>query len=312
MKQYHVIDCHCDTISELKKHESLAENSRAVSLSKMQQYGSYTQLFAVWVDDESPDPLQEVLHLISRFYEEVEKSGSGMTCVLSADDLERVVREKKSGAMLTVENGNCLKGSLANLRILHRLGVRALTLTWNGANELADGIYETRGAGLSVFGREVVCEMNRLKMIVDVSHLSERGFLEVLSLSEKPVMASHSNSRALAGHIRNLTDAQIRCLSEKGGVIGLNLYPAFLCDSGKAALEDCLLHIRHITNVGGENCLVFGSDFDGFSGETVHGLSGSEDYGKLFDCLKQKGYSETFIEKLTHKNFIAFAKTVLC
>lgn len=310
-KQYKIIDCHCDTLTKLTDGENLSLSHCTVTVPKMQAYGGYVQLFAAWIGDVNPAPLESVFSIIDRFYRELSVHKNSVMQILSQEDIAKAFSENIVGAMLAVENGNCLEGKISNLRNLYRLGVRAMTLTWNGANEIADGIVESRGAGLSDFGREVVEEMNRLGMIVDVSHLSEKGFFDVLSLSKMPVMASHSNSREIGSHKRNLTDEQIKLLAETGGVTGLNLYPLFLSDSGKADLEDCLRHIEHIIRVGGEDCLVLGSDFDGFSTEPVTDLAGPEGYGMLFELLQKRGYSENFIEKISHQNFITFVNRIL-
>ena len=310
-KQYKVIDCHCDTLTELKDGENLFDNQRAVSLHKVQAYGGYAQLFAVWIADDECAPFQTLMTVVDRFYHELNTHGESMMQVLSAGDFENAFKNQKVGAMLTLENGKAIEGSLANLRNIYRLGVRAMTLTWNGANEIADGIFVENSGGLTAFGKSVVSEMNQLGMIIDVSHLSEQGFYDVLSLSEVPVMASHSNSLSMCSHVRNLTDEQIKLLANSGGVMGLNLYPVFLTDSGRAELSDCLRHIEHILRIGGEECLTLGSDFDGFLTESVKGLSGPDDYVSLFELLEKQGYPESLIEKITYKNFLRFAKEVL-
>lgn len=310
-KKYHIIDCHCDTITKLKANESLSEDKCDVSIRKMEKYGSYTQLFAIFVCDTDSTPFKTTMHYIDKFYTELYKNKNTLVQVKTVQDIEQVIAEGKLGAMLTIENGNALEGEISNLRNFYRLGVRAMCLTWNGQNEIADGIGEARGAGLSDFGRQVVLEMNRIGMMVDVSHLSEKGFEDVIEISEKPIMASHSNSRAISSHKRNLTDEQLRRLAEKGGITGLNLYQPFLADSGVATLENCLAHIRHIISVGGEDCLVLGSDFDGFSIPPMTELTDAGEYGNLFDLLKAHGFSNDLIEKITYKNFIRFAKAVL-
>ncbi len=310
-EQYHIIDCHCDTITKLKADESLSGDRCDVSILKIEKYGSYTQLFAIFVCDTDRTPLKTATHYVDKFYAEIARCKDALVQVKTVQDIEQVIAEGKLGAMLTVENGNALEGEISNLRNLYRLGVRAMSLTWNGRNEIADGIGKTQGAGLSDFGRQVVLEMNRIGMIIDVSHLSEQGFDDVIGLSEKPIMASHSNSRAVSSHKRNLTDDQIKRLAEKGGIAGLNLYQPFLADSGVATLEDCIAHIRHIINVGGEDCLALGSDFDGFDTPPMTELADAGDYGNLFTLLEARGFSDDLIEKITHKNFIRFAKVIL-
>ncbi len=311
-KKYRVIDAHCDTVYELMMQGgNLVENSLCVSLDKLTQYGGYLQFFAAWIDDKEAEPLSLTLRLLDRMHREIKEHENAMGLVLSAMDAQCVLQQGKVGALLTVENGNSLEGELSNLQLLYDLGVRALTLTWNAANELADGIMEPRGGGLTEFGKSVVIEMNRLGMMIDVSHLSEKGFWDVLSLSKQPVMASHSNARSVASHCRNLTDEQIRALSQSGGVIGLNVYPAFLTDHEGASLSDCMRHIEHILAVGGEDCLGLGSDFDGFSAPMAEGLASPADYVYLFEALKQQGYSDLQIEKLSCGNFLRFMEKIL-
>ncbi len=309
--QYKIIDAHCDTLHEaVQRNVTLQDDSLCVTLPKLRQYGSFIQFFAAWIDDVEAKPFKRAQLLIDAFYDE-QKTSRELMQILTAEDFESVLGNGRIGAMLTVENGNCLEGQLGNLHRLYQRGVRAMTLCWNGSNEIADGIGHPSGRGLSDFGKEVVKEMNRLGMIIDVSHLSEQGFWDVLELSEAPVMASHSNSYAVMPCKRNLTDKQIRALSESGGVLGLNFYPPFLTEGNKATMLDCIRHIEHILAVGGEDCLVLGSDFDGFAGTGVCGLNHAGDYGAFLRVLETQGYPKIFLEKLTHKNMLLFVKKVL-
>ncbi|MBE7036892.1 MAG: membrane dipeptidase, partial [Ruminococcaceae bacterium] len=265
-KQYCVIDGHCDTVCELmKRGENLEQNDLCVSLLSMKKYKSYIQFFALFVNDETETPFQRVNELLRFYQNQLTQFQKEIVPVRSACDFEAVLSKGQIGAMLTLENGRSLEGNIKNLYFLYEQGARALGLTWNGANELCDGIGVEEGGGLTAFGREVVSTMNELGMIVDVSHISERGFWDVLRESKQPVMATHSNSKTICGHKRNLTDEQIRALSEKGGVMGLNLYPDFLAyDAKTVGWEDCIRHIKQIISVGGEDCIALGSDFDGF------------------------------------------------
>jgi len=311
LKECFLIDAHCDTLCKLETNAcSLKKNDLHVSLEHLAAYGGYVQLFAAWVDDACDRPLRRVLTLIDTLYHHLEQNRESMQLILSGENLKSALFSGRIGAMLTVENGNVLEGSVSVLRMLYRLGVRAMTLTWNGENELSDGAACKRGAGLTAFGREVVREMNRLGMLIDVSHLSERGFWETLSLSKHPVMASHSNAKAVTDHPRNLTDEQIRALARRGGFIGLNLYPPFLHKSGAADITDCLRHIEHMLSLGAEDTLGLGSDFDGVS-SLPQGIQNARDYSRLFEELYKRGYSDTLIKKLTHENFLRFAQGIL-
>ncbi len=309
-KQYKVIDGHCDTMGELMVQSgNLAECNLRVTLPRLAAYGGYIQFFALWVDDTETSPFAHAERM-AKFYD-VQVKKFKLTPVLSACDAETVLNKGQIGALLAVENGNVLEGDIQNLKKIYRWGVRTLTLTWNGTNELCDGIGVENGAGLSVFGRNVVQLMNELGMIVDISHISEKGFWDVMRESKQPVMATHSNSSAICGHKRNLTDEQIHALSEKGGVMGLNLYPAFLSDNKIADWTDCIRHIKHIINVGGEDCLGLGSDFDGFSGDMPHGITGPQDFDFLFEKLKENGLTAQQIEKIAYKNVLDFTKNIL-
>ena len=165
-------------------------------------------------------------------------------------------------------------------------------------------------AELKPFGIEIVERMNDLGIIVDVSHLSDGGLWDVLKHSKKPVIASHSNARALCDHQRNLTDEMIRALAEKGGVSGINFYPYFLNESGKANIDDLIRHIEHMYYVGGEDFVAMGTDFDGFNdGELDIKHLGQINY--LYEALKKRKFNDSQIEKFWNKNAMRIIKEVL-
>ncbi len=312
MERYRIIDCHCDTLCELiKQGKELQEGDVCVSLPKMKANTSYLQFFALFVHDNEETPFRRANDLMAVYKRQLQLFQSDLVPVLNSWDAETVITGKKTGAMLTLENGRLLEGNVQNLYYFYEHGARAMGLTWNGANELCDGIGIPNGRGLTAFGREVVSAMNQLGMLVDVSHISEKGFWDVLEESSQPVMATHSNSRSVCRHKRNLTDEQIHALASQGGVIGLNLFPEFLSDGKTAGWEDCARHIRHIISVGGEDCIGLGSDFDGFPKPMPVSINGAEDYGFLFDKLKENGLSAQQIEKITYKNVLNLIKTIL-
>ena len=190
------------------------------------------------------------------------------------------------------------------------LGVRALTLAWNDDNELTDGIMSKRGAGLTKFGFDVVSKMNEIGMIIDVSHITVKGFWDVVDTSKKPVMASHSCAHSICPHARNLNDDQIKALIKNDGMIGINLYPPFLNSENKADISDVLRHIEHILSLGGLDSLGLGSDFDGID-FCCENLESSDKLYILFDEMLKIGYSEDIIKKLSHNNFLSFLKKTL-
>lgn len=315
-----VIDAHCDTISRaLIETGSLGEPNRAwhLDLPKMKSGGIKVQVFAVFPGtgsgfqtEKGERALNRTLLGIDRFFAEMEANNDRIAPAFSFSDIEEILAAGKVAALLSVEGGEALAGDLANLRILYRLGVRALGLTWNGRNEIADGVGEERtGGGLTSFGVEVVREMNRLGMLVDVSHLAEKGFWDVLETSAAPVIASHSNCRAVCNHRRNLTDAQIRALAAAGGVMGLNFYPPFV-HRESANLEILLRHVDHVCNLVGSEFIGLGSDFDGFASDRPV-LRDASYLPELTAGLLWRGYQEQDIHRILGGNWLRVFSRVL-
>lgn len=220
------------------------------------------------------------------------------------------------GLVLALEGGEALEGDLALLRTFHRLGVRLITLTHNLRNELADGVWEEAGGGgLSDFGRAAVAEMNRLGIVVDVSHLAPAGFWQVLEASSEPVVASHSNARTLCNHRRNLTDDQLRALAAKGGVVGVTLCPLFLREAPDdqhpvpAYLSDLLDQIDYLIQVIGPEHVALGTDFDGI--ETApEGLEDVTRLPALTAGLLERGYSERVLRGILGGNLLRVFQAV--
>ncbi len=306
MKRYTIMDAHCDTAGELlDKQASLFSNSGHLSLEMMQQYGGYVQFFAAWISKNEKNPILRTLTILDYLKREIKKNQQRIMEVNCVQDLTCALAAGKCGAVLAIEDARALSGSLATLRMYHALGVRAMTLAWNDDNDVTDGANSLCGNGLTAFGRQVVQEMNRLHMIVDVSHISSKGFWDVLSVSSAPVMASHSNCMALCPHPRNLDDEQIKALIQSQGFMGINLYPPFLSQDGRADVKKILAHIEHILELGGENILGLGSDFDGVD-YLPDGVSNAAEYVHLFEEMKSRGYSDALIDKITHQNMIRF------
>lgn len=302
---YKIIDAHCDTISEiLDSGETLAENGKHIDLKAMRQYNGYVQLFAAWIDETKENSLSRTLEIIDKFYNELKKNEQHLQLITNGNDLRRVMEGGTCGAILTVEDARAVCGSLANLRMLYRLGVRAMTLSWNRDNDVADGTFSARNIGLTPFGREVVREMNRIGMIIDVSHMTKKGFWAVLEESKMPVMVSHSNCSAVFEHPRNLDDEQIKAMIQTGGMIGINFYPKFLSEENHG-MEDLLRHIEHILSLGGEKCIGLGTDFDGVP-ELPKGIGGVRDLHRLFSKMKERGFSDSLIGDISHRNFENF------
>ena len=209
-------------------------------------------------------------------------------------------------AVLTLEEGGVLNGNMGHLEELYQQGIRLITLTWNYENCI--GFPNSRDEqvmkkGLKPFGIEVLKRMNELGIIIDVSHISDGGFWDVMKYSKKPVVASHSNARAICNHPRNLTDDMIKALGEKGGAAGVNFYPYFLNEQGVATVEDIANHITHMYQVGGEDVVAIGTDFDGFD-EGELNLTNISEIGLVYDALVKRGFTERQLEKFWNKNVL--------
>jgi membrane dipeptidase len=217
-----------------------------------------------------------------------------------AADVRAAHAAGKLAVVLAIENSEALDGSLNVLRAFYQLGIRAISLTHNPRSLAADGVGEARtGGGLTEFGVRLVHEMNALDMLVDVSHVSERGFWDVLEHTTKPVIASHSNCRALCDHARSLTDDQLRALGANGGVVGISFVPAFV-DPERPSLERVLDHIEHALAVAGPAHVGLGSDFDG--GGTV--LRDATEYPLLTQGLLDRGHPPDVIRGVLGENLL--------
>jgi len=320
-KQIHqkaiVFDGHCDTILEIMNHKrTLGKRASTghLDIPRMKEGGVDVQFFAVFIEDiYKPDrSLKRTLQLIDCFYKEIEKNQDDILLVTNYNQIEEVNSAGKIAAILSIEGGEALEGDLGVLRVLYKLGVRLLTLTWNQRNQIADGIGESRtGSGLTKFGLKVIDEMNRLGMLIDVSHLSETGFWDVIKRSKAPIVASHSNCYALCPHLRNLKDEQIKALADKGGVIGITFVPNFLTqEKRKTTVGDVVKHIDYLVEKVGVDYIGLGSDFDGTGGLPL-GLEGVDKVPNITGELLDRGYKEKDIKKILGENFLRVFKEVV-
>ncbi len=302
---FKIFDAHCDVLYKMWMNPNISfyDDARLhVNYVGLKQTGrSNIQCFAIYIPPHIHEHLrfQAALEMIEIFYDKI-MAFPGMKLILSKCDALNL-QENEIGAILTLEGCDAVGQDIARLKTLYRLGVRSIGLTWNYANAAADGILEQRGAGLSSFGERVVAFNNEQKLWTDVSHLSEKGFWDVIGLAEYPI-ASHSNAKRLAPHVRNLTDCQIRALIDKKGIIGVTFVPEFLEEHGNAAVRDVIRHIDYICSLGGENNVGLGSDFDGI-GQTPQQLRNYFHYEHLINELL-KAYSEALVKKILFRNFV--------
>ena len=252
-----IFDLHCDTIYQCSKNgANINRNSLEISLSKAKNLDTWIQCFAFWIPDDYRGDRAYQIFLQQHMYlkDQIKRYPDSMS------EYDMANPKSSCNAVLTVEGGAVLGGNIYNIRRLKEMGVSMMTLTWNAANEIAGGSECDRG--FTQFGREVVLEMEQQGIIVDVSHLNSKSFWQLSQFSKKPFVATHSNSRRLCNHRRNLDDDQIAVLIERGGLMGLNFHEDFLSKK-EAGIPDVIAHAEHVLKIGGEKILAIGSDFDG-------------------------------------------------
>lgn len=282
-----VFDLHCDTLDRLAffgdasvpggfaEHDagvpagrmsSLADNDAHISLARTGPY-RWCQCFAAFIPDEvCGEAAWGLFERVRSVWErELERWPDRLAPVRCAADLEAAFAASKTAGLLTVEGASFLEDdgtAETRLDALADAGVRMVTLTWNGPNALGGGNDTTDG--LTALGRTAVRELERRDIVVDVSHLNDAGFKDVCDVAARPFAASHSNTRAVCGHPRNLADWQLRELADRGGIVGLNFCRDFLSDIHvDPTVDDVLRHVDHVLNVAGERVLALGSDYDG-------------------------------------------------
>ncbi len=304
-----LFDMHCDTLSVCyKSGVSLCNNEYHIDLRRGRQYEPWCQVFAAFIPDtlRGREALRYCRRLLGFAAEQEKRFPQQLSFVRDRVQLAAAVNSGRCGGLLAVEGGAALAGSIKHIQTLASLGVRILTLTWNGDNELGHGCFSERGEGLTEFGRRAVREMYRVGIVPDVSHLNEAGFWDVATLSEAPFIASHSLSRTVHEHPRNLTDAQFKELCRRGGLVGLNLCGDHL---GETTFEAVYRHVSHFLSLDGESAIAFGGDLDGM--KLPDDWQGIAVFEMLADYLLKKGISEPILDGLFFKNAFNFFSSTL-
>lgn len=301
-----LIDLHCDTLTDCEypgatNPDTLNDPARKLSLDKIPQDIHWTQFYAIYVPDElrGSDAIAYYEDNRKSFDRQMTKFSSLVSPCRTAQDMLAARAEHKTAAFLTVENGSVLAGDLSRVALLASHGVRCLTLVWNGENEIGSG--HTTANGLSDFGRAVIPELERCGILIDVSHLNDAGFEELLGIAQKPFVATHSNARAVCSHKRNLTDEMIREMVRRGCLIGLNYYTRFLRDDGDVQSLDALYaHVERFLELGAGRQLALGSDFDGAA--LPECLNSPAKAAKVGEYLLSRGISQEQANGIMYKN----------
>lgn len=322
-----IFDLHCDTIwkiSEAKEKGeelSLKKSYLQIDEEKLIKGNYFAQCFAIYIPNKYTDPFERCLRGIEIYHEQIKRSRV-LAPVYSYSDFEKNAKKGKISAVLTMEDGCPIGENLDNLYTFYQKGVRMICLLHNLVNPIGNPNFvrclsddcpnptiANVTTGLTEFGRALVKEMNKLGMIIDVSHLSDKGFYDVIVLSKRPIVASHSNARSICGHVRNLKDDMLYKLADNGGVLGVNFAKQFMHNDevlGRNTSECALRHIRYIKKKIGVEYIALGSDFDGIDPDIE--ISDASKMHLLIRTLEKGGFSSEEIEKITYKNALRVFK----
>ncbi len=297
-----IIDLHCDTLYKMLEHDShtYLENDGAISEHKLQKGGYMAQCFAVYTPANlrGNAALKYFNASLDKFHRQI-ATAPATRFAANSGDIIGANNVNKVAALLTVENAEFLGGDLDRLQLLRNNRIRILGLVHNAENCLAYPAVSQNEMPLKPFGREVVAELNSTDIYIDVSHLNEAGFWDAVGISHRPIIATHSAARGLLDHRRNLTDQQITAIANSGGIIGIPFFGKFLNGGSGATAEDIILHLKHIINLGGEECAAIGTDFDGMTTRLF--IKDAADMQLLAEALiKELGFSVA--EKICYKN----------
>ncbi|HPT69623.1 MAG TPA: dipeptidase [Syntrophomonas sp.] len=304
-----IADLHCDTISFLQQNDSsLASNNGQYDLGRAVKAGIKLQFFAMFTHPDEPNrSLRLILKQLSKFYQEMEANQEWIQQVRVYDDILTTDQAGKIGAVLHLEGAECLGYDLDLFYLLYRAGLRSIGLTWNARNQFAAGVSEGDAAGgLSKLGRRLAAEMDRLGVVLDLSHISKGSFYDALEYYSKPVFVTHANVFNLCPHPRNLDDQQLKKLAEHGGLIGITQVADFV-NLERKDLDAMLDHMVYIADLIGIDYLALGSDFDGADNMIINEVSG---YECLPEMLQNRGFTAAETEKILFGNVMKNLKQI--
>lgn len=301
MKRIPVFDAHCDTISwGMWKKENVVDNTGMVDLKKTPAvFDRYCQLFALFANSARPGHATYD-EMLARFHQQMADHAEYVTHCRTVEEAEQAHQQGKAAAFLSVEGAEILDCDLTRLEQAAADGVVAVNLTWNNANAISGTNVQEPERGLSPLGRQFVMRMQELGVLVDVSHLSDPGFWDVIEIARKPIIASHSNARSVWNHTRNLTDEQITAIIKNQGIIGLNIYRDFI--GLNEDFDAVRAHLDHILALGAEKQLALGGDWDGC--EPIKVLPTILQLTDLYEYLLVHNYSEGTLEDIFYNNLM--------
>ena len=305
------LDTHCDTPMFFPQGINFGSRDPRilVDLHKMTEGRQDATIMVAYLPQPTDQPTAYADNIFDKINDIVAQNSAYLALARTPDDLWMNKHQGKKSIMLGIENGHALDGKIENLHHFAQRGIVYMTLCHNGDNDICDSARGcTTHHGVSAFGQQVIHDMNRLGIMVDLSHASEKSFYDALEISEQPIVCSHSSCRALCDHPRNLTDEQMRALAAKGGVMQVTLYNGFLVKDGDATIEDAMRHLEHAIDVMGINHVGLGTDFDGDGG--IRGLANSSELIQFTRQLMARRFSEQDIQKIWGGNFLRVMQQV--
>ena len=322
-----LIDIHGDIWTDVTVKRSLGERDiiKRYHLDRFKKGGMTGGTFIVWIDpphDERPkERFEESIKYMSA---EIWENQDILKVIYNTNDFYKAVGEGKLAILLGLEGINFLGEDVEGLYFLYQMGFRQISLTWNEQNAFATGVRGDPNRGLTELGKKAVKIVEDLGMILDLSHANDKTFWDIYDVATKPIIASHSNARALCNVPRNITDEQIKAIGESGGLVGINAFNEFIhVDRDKRNADFLINHIEHVVELIGIDHVAFGFDFfeyleentsSTFIEDPYRGTPGIEDISQapnLLQKLKERGFSEEDIEKISYKNFLNLMDRVL-
>ena len=308
-----IVDGHCDTIQvALDKKIDLKDTSLSFNIQEASNKTPILQMMAAFINPSYKNSFQRACNIIKHFEEQLYKHHEKLIQVKSKEDIEEVRRKNKIGCLLTIENGSAIENNLENIEYFYKKGVKIMSITWNEDNLLGCGASTKQDIGLTEFGKKYIKKLNEKKIIVDVSHSSEKTFWDTIKISEKPIVATHSCCYSLCQHPRNLKDEQIKAIAERQGIIGICYCTSFLSETGIAGTKEIAEHIAYIANLVGIDYVGLGSDFDGLEKDNIpKDLKSIGQINNLIQELYNIGFHKNEIEKIIGENWIKILKREL-
>ncbi|MGN1432399.1 MAG: dipeptidase [Ruminococcus sp.] len=300
-----LFDLHCDTLYKAVT-QNLPLDDKSMEVSQLSEdYDKRLQCYAIWIpDDYSPEKAEEIFYSACKKLSD-ECNRLNIKLIGQNESISESYKNNKYSALFTIENSTALNGKIENVEKFAKLGVKIITLTWNASNAVGDGADVSNSKGITDFGKSVVREMEKNDIVVDVSHASDRLFYDVAEIANRPFIATHSNSRSVTSHRRNLTDEQFKIIKERNGIVGINFHSDFLSDNPDNACKyDFLKHIDKFLSLDGENVLCIGTDFDGCN--LPDDIIGSESLSEIYEMLLKHNYKESIIRKIFYENALNF------